>query len=280
MRGTRKELSLMPQDAPLENPENSESETRLPGPRQTEWDRYLNESPPEKPTGFVGEGDHHIPGGTEEKVQVTGDRINEDDLAISSKAEAITPFEQKLEDITNQLSVLRKEFQVKIKTDAHKDKIIDNLHEELQQYKSNHLKKYFLPTIMDIIQFIDGMRKITHYLTLHQLDDNTPQQATKLINLLKSIPEDLEDICCRQGIRPFKCTDNTFDPSRQRILKKLDTPDRAKDKTVAESLRPGYVWDGEVIRPEMVSVYIYRTPELEKKAGDSDDWSSKKNIWY
>jgi|GEM_PF-1789752 len=269
----------MCQDAPLEHPENSEPEARSPAPLHTEWDQYINDPPSEDPTGFTGDGARHAPG-RDGKIPTAGDCINKDGLVISSEADVMAPIDQKLADIAKQLSDLRKEFQVKIKTDAHKEKVIDNLHKELQQYKNNHLKKYLLPTIMDLIQFIDGMRKITDYLTVQRLEDNDPQPLTKLIKLLKSIPPDLEDICCRQGITPFKCNDITFDPGRQRILKKIKTEDREKDKTVAESLRPGYVWDGEVIRPEMVSVYIYRTPELEKKAGDGNEWSTKENIWY
>ncbi len=35
------------------------------------------------------------------------------------------------------------------------------------------------------------------------------------------------------------------------------TADKAKDKMIAERLFPGYEWDGRVIRPEMVNVYLY-----------------------
>ena len=59
-----------------------------------------------------------------------------------------------------------------------------------------------------------------------------------------------------------------IDSSRQRILNKIETDDPEKDKTVAERLRPGYEWDGKIIRPEMVSAYIYLT---ESTAEDNNN---------
>ena len=194
-----------------------------------------------------------------------------DAFLLASEADIIKPVDLKLDGIGKQLAELRKDFQFKIKNDAQKDKVIDSLHQELQLYKSNHLKKYLLPTIMDIIQFIDGLRKLIKYLAIDRPEENDSQRILKLTKLLKSIPSDLEDICSKQGISPFKCSEAAFNPGRQRILKKIFMEDAEKDKTVAESLRPGYVWDGEVIRPELVSVYLYKVPEDGIETGNADE---------
>ena len=61
---------------------------------------------------------------------------------------------------------------------------------------------------------------------------------------------------------------NLFDARRQRVLKKIETSDIAKDKTVAESLRPGYEWDGQILRPEIVAVYVYQGGESEVRGSD------------
>lgn len=237
----------------------------------TEWDQYLNVPPSEDLS--VGDETDDTPADGAEKnpIESDGRYTDGDILVMASDADVIAPIDLKLDGISKQLSDLHKEFQIKIKNDAHKDKVIDNLHQELQQYKNNHLKKYLLPTIMDIIQFIDGLRKLIKYLTLQRPEESDPQIQMKLTKLLKSIPSDLEDICFRQGISPFKCSDKAFNPGRQRILKKIQTEDIEKDKTVAESLRPGYVWDGEVIRPEVVSVYIFKAPEAEIETGNADE---------
>lgn len=168
--------------------------------------------------------------------------------------EACGPMFLQVSGIAQQLDSLQQEFQSKIKYDAHKNKIIDNLHQDLQDYKDDFLKKYLKSIIMDVIQIIDNIRKLVIHYSSRESSDNDP---LKLLKLLESIPSDLEDLFFRHGVKPFSCEGNVFDPTRQRVLKTLKTNDESKDKTVAESLRPGYEWDGKVIRPEMVAAYIY-----------------------
>ncbi len=68
----------------------------------------------------------------------------------------------------------------------------------------------------------------------------------------------MEDIFYRQGVNSYICDTHMFDATRQKILKTIETSDKSKDKTIAESLRSGYEWEGKIIRPEMVAVYIYK----------------------
>lgn len=269
----------MSQDDPVEVNEKSELKNVPPTQPVTEWDRYINH-PPAEPLSVQPSSDNSSADVLPETIITAELQQDEDYLFLPSSQEIIKPIDRKLDSIGKQLAELRKEFQYKIKNDAQKDRIIDNLHQELQLYKSNHLKKYLLPIIMDIIQFIDGLRKLIQYLALDRSDGNDAQKSIKLFKLLKSIPSDLEDICSKQGISPFKCNERFFDPSRQRILKTISMENPEKDKTVAESLRPGYVWDGELIRPELVSVYIYKVPEDGIEMGNADDETAQKNIRY
>ncbi|HLC16368.1 MAG TPA: hypothetical protein VJL89_09095, partial [Thermodesulfovibrionia bacterium] len=50
--------------------------------------------------------------------------------------QAITLITTKLEDIQNNLDNLGQAFQNKLKYDEHKEKVIDRLHNELQEYKN------------------------------------------------------------------------------------------------------------------------------------------------
>ncbi len=158
-------------------------------------------------------------------------------------------------EIREELGQLRNEFSEKIKFDAHKNKIIDKLHEDLQEYKGDILKQYLQSIIMDIIQVIDNLRKLAnHYIAM----DPSEIDSRKLLEIFKNIPSDLEDLFYRHGVQPFTCKEEEFDPIRQRVLKTLVTEDEEQDKKVAESLHPGYEWDGQVIRPEMVAAHIYK----------------------
>ncbi len=170
--------------------------------------------------------------------------------ASGDVSEALAGMEEKIKQLGN-------EFNSKIKIDQKKDVLIDNLHKELQEYKNDIQKKFLQSIVMDIIQIIDNIRRLTsHY---HQ--ESTDNDPDKLLKLLEDIPTDLEDLFYMQGISPFTCETDTFDGTRQRVLKKIETSDKSKDKQVAESLRPGYEWDDKIIRPEMVAAYVYKAPE-------------------
>lgn len=172
-----------------------------------------------------------------------------------------------LEKIQHQLEHLQEEFQSKLKYDAHKDKMIDKLHKELQEYKGDILKKYLKSMIMDLIQTIDTFRKLVAHYDIPNAAENDP---VKLLEILKAIPSDLDDLFYRQGINTFICDEDTFDATRQKVLKTVETSDPLKDKTIAESLRPGYEWEDQVIRPEMVAVYIYSDPDQLPEDTDTD----------
>ena len=166
----------------------------------------------------------------------------------------------KLDEIQRQLNLLHQEFQSKFKNDALKDEIIDKLHQELHKYKSNIINQDLQSIFMDMIKIIDDSRKFTKH---YQLQAPASIDPLKLLNFLESISSDMEDVFSWRGVKPFTCDCAVFDPARQRVLKKIETSDKSQDKIVAESLRSGYEWEGKIIRPEIVSVYIYKASPIE-----------------
>ncbi len=157
--------------------------------------------------------------------------------------------------IIQRIDILHQDFESRLKYDTHKNKIIDNLHKILQDYKNDFLKKYLKSVIVDVIQIVDNIRKLANHYKGRTLSED---DALKLAELLESIPSDLEDLFYRHGVKPFSCEGDSFDPTRQRVLKTVETADESKDKSVAERLRPGYEMDGNVIRPEMITAYIFK----------------------
>ena len=158
-------------------------------------------------------------------------------------------------EIKDQIKNLSQAFESKLKYDEHKNKTIDDLRQSLQEYREGLVKKYLHRFITDIIKIVDDMRKFTSHNKNLPPSDETIE---KLLNYIESIASDLEDLFSWEGVVPFTCEGDLIDSSRQRILNKIETDDPEKDKTIAERLRPGYEWDGKVIRPEMVSAYIYQ----------------------
>ena len=169
-----------------------------------------------------------------------------------------------LDEIKLKLDDLASDFESKIKYDEHKNKIIDDLHHALQEYREGLIKKYLRRIVIDVIKIVDDMRKFaSHY-------NNQPhsEETDKFLQYIKNITSDMEDLFSWEGVVPFTCEGDEFDPTRQRIVDKVETDDPAKDKTIAHRLRPGYEWDGKVIRPEMISAFIYQKKELITKDDD------------
>ncbi|MGM0451810.1 MAG: nucleotide exchange factor GrpE [Thermodesulfobacteriota bacterium] len=159
--------------------------------------------------------------------------------------------------LRQQLQKLASEFERKLKYDAHKNKIIDNLHDELQEFRDGVIKKHLHSMVMDLIKIIDDIRKYRAHYAEQDTETSPAQTAQNLLDFMEDIASDLEDLFAWQGVSPFRCGDKRFDNSRQRIVKKIATDDPEKDKLVAASIRPGYTWEDKIIRPEMIAVYVY-----------------------
>ena len=161
---------------------------------------------------------------------------------------------RQIDAIQAQLNEIKDEFAGKLKYDAHKDQIIDKLHQELQEYKQDIVKKHILSIVLDVVKVADDIRK---WLAYFRSLDVSQRDPVKLFRYLEAIPTDLEDIFYWQGVKPYNSREGTFNPAKQRAIKKIPTDDISKDKTIAKSIRPGYEWENKVIRQEMVAVYVY-----------------------
>lgn len=171
----------------------------------------------------------------------------------TSKSEA--NIEEILEKVNQSIQEVKEEFVSKVKYDGHKDKIIDELHEELQGYKDDIIHKLLRPVITDIIYTIDNNNKTVQALRQKDVSEIDPK---KLIGIIEGQSEDLEDILYRQGVEEFTYVMPEFDPKKQKIIKTVETAEREKDRTVARSLKKGYMFENRVIRHELVEVYVYK----------------------
>ncbi|MBL0700797.1 MAG: nucleotide exchange factor GrpE [Desulfosarcina sp.] len=184
--------------------------------------------------------------GEENRFEDTADIIEDDGIDLTIL---------KLESLEKQIEQLSNEFKSKLKYDAHKEKIIDDLHHELQQYKNDIIKKQSMTIILDMIKVVDGIRKFSAY---HKDKEPSDLEFGKLIDFIESIPSDIEDVFSLQGVKTFTCNNEVIDPARQKIVKKTVTTDKSKDKMVTGTIYHGYECDDKVIRPEMVQILTYK----------------------
>ncbi|MFW6052861.1 MAG: hypothetical protein ACOC8I_03015, partial [Desulfosalsimonas sp.] len=104
----------------------------------------------------------------EEENEKQEDGEPEDELEINLDFDEQDNPDETLSDAVNDLRAkmrtLAEEFEAKLKYDDHKNRIIDGLHQELQQYREGLIKKYFHSMVTDAIKIIDDIRKFkTHY---------------------------------------------------------------------------------------------------------------------
>ncbi|WP_337177797.1 nucleotide exchange factor GrpE [Paludisphaera sp.] len=141
---------------------------------------------------------------------------------------------------------LQARFDREVRAEANRERVVDRLHAELQEYKQDLLMKVQRPIFIDLIQLHDDVGKMAAA---------QPPEADGFRDTLASIQTALEDVLYRQGVEPFRVEGDAFDPRRQRAVTTVPAPDPALARTIAARLRPGFQSGDKVIRPEMVSVH-------------------------
>ncbi len=155
--------------------------------------------------------------------------------------------------IDNRLNILQTLFDREVRAEATRERIVDRLHAELQEYKQDFLLKVQRPIFIDLIQLHDDIGKM-----IEAQPDDDPDRGAAMRGTLESIRTAIEDTLYRQGVEPFQNEGALFDPRRQRSVTTVPTDDPERNKTIAGRLRPGFQAGDKVIRPEIVSVHILK----------------------
>lgn len=158
------------------------------------------------------------------------------------------------EGLNRKLDSLATLFDREIRAEATREKVVDRLHAELQEYKQGLLLGILRPVFVDLIQLHDDMGKMIAAQAEPEGD------IARLLDLIRGFQQGIEDILYRQGVEPFTLDDDAFDPRRQRALSTVPTDNPGRNKRVAARLRKGFQAGDKVIRPEMVTVYSYKGP--------------------
>lgn len=151
--------------------------------------------------------------------------------------------------LQQRLDGLSAQFTREARAEATREKIVDRLHAELQDYKADMLLSTMRPVFLDLIQLHDDIGKVVASLA------ETPLEPDRLAGLLSSFQQGIEDILYRQGVEPFVAEDDAFDARRQRAVSTTATSDPDQARRIAARLRKGFAAGDRVIRPEIVSVY-------------------------
>jgi molecular chaperone GrpE len=156
------------------------------------------------------------------------------------------------EALGRKLDGLQALFDREIRAEATREKVVDRLHAELQEYKQDLLLKLLRPIFVDLIQLHDDIGKMV------DSQAGRDGEVVRLLDVMRGFQQGIEDILYRQGVEPFAGEADTFDPRRQRAVATVPTDDPAANKTVAFRHRKGFQAGDKVIRPEIVSVYALK----------------------
>ena len=156
------------------------------------------------------------------------------------------------EGLNRKLDALSTLFDREIRAESTREKVVDRLHAELQEYKQGLILGILRPVFVDLIQLHDDMGKMV------AAQPEPDGEVARLLDLIRGFQQGIEDVLYRQGVEPFSLDDDAFDPRRQRALSTLPTDDPARNKHVATRLRKGFQAGDKVIRPEMVTVFAFK----------------------
>jgi molecular chaperone GrpE len=156
--------------------------------------------------------------------------------------------------IDRRLDGLQSQFEREVRAEATREKVVDRLHAELQEYKQDLLLGVLRPVFVDLIQLHDDIGKM---IATRAAGDG---EVRRLLDIMRGYQQAIEDILDRQGVEPYQEEGASFDPRRQRAVATVATDDPGLEKTIAGRLRKGFrtVAGDRVIRPEIVSVYALR----------------------
>lgn len=146
-------------------------------------------------------------------------------------------------EILAALDGLQGSFDSKIKYDEAKERQIEALHQELQGYRQGLYRQILQPILADLISIYDEVAG--------QLAQGDGAARDGLGYLLEMVEMSLD----RHGAAKFTCEGDVIDRSRQRVLDTEPTADAELGKKLARRLRPGFEFQGKVLRPEWVVAY-------------------------
>ncbi len=143
------------------------------------------------------------------------------------------------------------------RAEATREKVVDRLHAELQEYKQGLILGILRPVFADLIQLHDDIGKMV------AAQGEVDGDSARLLGLMRGYQQGVEDILYRQGVEPFAVEGDAFDPRRQRALATVPTDDPDRARRVAARLRKGFQAGDKVIRPEMVTVFAHKPAARE-----------------
>ena len=219
-------------------------------------------------TGNSSETTEHTSGeaGKSGQEDSTPDESKADNIEKNSETEptdSVDTILQAIGSLTEKVEQLGKQFDAKIMHTTHEEKIVDQMHAELQKYKEDMYAQLVRPILMDIIEVRDSIMRMSKTFS-----ERPEAEQVVPLKTFSDYAFDVQDILEKNNITIYKSNEgDTFTPIKQRVIKKVNTPVEELHGKIAESLSDGYEYMGKTLSPERVAIYV--CDETENKEGEA-----------
>lgn len=165
--------------------------------------------------------------------------------------ERIGRIEECLETVLGSIRRLDKKFEKEILNSETRDSTVKTIYKELNEYKAGLVEKAMKEVLYD---FID-IREMMLSRAKHLQKEGEGEMIS--IEEFLSYADDIGDILEKHDVIIYKGEPGVKNvATRQKIVRKAETEDESLVKTVAESLSYGYEYNGRVIYPEKISIFV------------------------
>ncbi|TDC71908.1 nucleotide exchange factor GrpE [Actinomadura sp. GC306] len=148
---------------------------------------------------------------------------------------------------------------------AHREAVIDRLHEENQRLRRGELQSMLEPVRAALYRLHDQARRESDRLAGPDLPDPPDPKQTAL--LLAAVADDVADALARLGVERFTVEPGApYDASRHRPVAVTPVDDPMRDGTVTTVQSDGFAQGGKVLRKAAVGV-----GRLTGAADEADD---------
>lgn len=182
---------------------------------------------------------------------------NEDEQLLKQVLDATT-------QISQQLASLSQTFNTKLMHSAHEEKIVDQMHKELQKYKEDMYAQLVRPILLDVIEVRDSIMRVgAVYRSKPEGEQDIPNKT------FSDYTYDLQDILEKNNVEIYRSNSgDAFVAIKQRAIKKIPTDKQELHGTIAESMSCGYSYNGRTISAEKVAVYVYEEPKKDTEVSE------------
>ncbi len=151
-------------------------------------------------------------------IEEIPDALNEE--LTPDKFDKIVETQKKILESVESLHSL---FNARIMHTNYEEKIVDQMHKELQKYKEDMYSQLVRPILLDVIEVRDSiMRMAATYLAKPEGEQNIPNK------IFSDYAYDLQDILEKNSVEIYRSKlGDDFTPIKQRIVKKVVTTDES-----------------------------------------------------